>query len=300
MTPRTEPGFLAPRWCDSEWSPFVPFAVTRDPTIAAGPGLYRVRVAGREQLAYIGQTGRNLRERVGMLARGTLAAEMPFNDPHTAAPKLWSFRDAEGLAYEVSVTTCDLPKNDRMGLECFLVWRYRLEAGASPLCNFGRLHPRYATSANRSTGRRGRRLNDDEPDNGGPSVPALALSGTPDGLDWMGLSWSAWGPLTAVGLNGAPTGPGVYRIADDVGHVLYIGQSSALAERLRSHARSPDWPGPVSYSLVTLPGGYTPTQLLEVENDLIAGHVAATSHPPLRQFGREDTSAHRFARAAGG
>jgi hypothetical protein len=134
MTLPAVPDFLSPRWCDRDWTPFVPFAAARGEmrAIPAGPGLYRVRVAGRDQLAYVGQTGRGLRERVGMLARGTLAAEMPFNDPHTAAPKLWSYRDAEGLQFEVSATECDLPRNDRMGLECYLVWQYRLEAGASP------------------------------------------------------------------------------------------------------------------------------------------------------------------------
>ena len=97
--------------------------------VTNGPGLYRIRVTGRNQLAYVGQTGRGLRERVG-LARGTLAAEMPFNDRHTA-PKLWSFRDADGLEYEVSVTACNLPKNDRMGLE-FLKFGDRA-AGAQDL-----------------------------------------------------------------------------------------------------------------------------------------------------------------------
>ncbi len=283
------PSFLAPRWCDRDWSSFVPFGAARDlmRTLTAVSGLYRVRVVGREQLAYIGQTGRNLRERVAMLARGTLAAEMPFNDPHTAAPKLWSYRAADRLEYEASVSPCDLPKNDRMGLECYLVWRYRLETGASPLCNFGRLHPRYTTSANRSTGRRGRRLNADEADNvSGPSVPPLVLSGAPDAADWMGLPWSAWAPLTAVGLNGAPGGAGVYRIGDGTGP-LYIGQSGALVARLRGHARAAGWPGPVSYSLVHFPAGHTSTQLLEVENDLIAGYFAHTGHAPAMQFGQE-------------
>jgi hypothetical protein len=276
-------------WCDRTWSPFAPFGAARGltPSLTTGPGFYRVRVAGRGRLAYIGQTGRNLRDRVSALALGTLAAEMPFNDPHTAAPKLWSFRDAEGLGYEVSVAACDLPKNDRMGAECHLVWRYRAEAGASPLCNFGRHHPRYATSANRSTGRRGRRLTDGEPDiDGGPSVPPLTLSGVPDGSGWMGLSWSAWQPLTAAGLRQAPNGPGVYRIGRD-GVLLYIGQSGAVAARLRSHARSPGWPGPVSYSVACLPTGYTPAQLLEVENDLIGGHFAHAGHAPAMQFGQE-------------
>jgi hypothetical protein len=147
--PTDPPSFLAARWCDRDWTAFVPFGSDRAlmRTLPTDPGLYRVRVAGRDQLAYVGQTGLNLRTRVAALVRGTLAAEMHFNDPHTAAPKLWSFRDADGMAYEVSVTPCDLPKNDRMGLECLLVWQYRREAGGSPLCNFGRLHPRYTTSA---------------------------------------------------------------------------------------------------------------------------------------------------------
>lgn len=222
-----------------------------------------------------------------MLVRGTLAAEMPFNDPHTAAPKLWSYRDAEKLGYEVSVTACDLTKNDRMGLECSVVWRYRLEAGSSPLCNFGRLHPRYVTSANRSTGRRGRRLSDGEPDNsGGLSRLPLSPSGTPDSLDWMGLAWSVWKPLTTVGLAGVVSGPGVYRIRVE-SELLYIGQSGALASRLRTHRHSAGWPGPVSYSLATTPTGYTSAQLLEAENDLIAGYFAHTGHAPAMQFGQE-------------
>src|SRR5262245_50899157 len=114
MTQRPDPSFLDTRWCDRDWSPFVPFGASRNRmrTLTTDPGLYRVRVGGRDQLAYIGQTGRSLCERVGMLVRGTLATEMPFNDRHTAAPKLWSFREAEQLEYEVSVPTligCRVP-----------------------------------------------------------------------------------------------------------------------------------------------------------------------------------------------
>jgi hypothetical protein len=70
--------FLSPGWSDRDWTSFVPFAATRGPIRAmpTGPGLYRVRVVGREQLAYVGQTRRGLREWVGILARGTLAADM--------------------------------------------------------------------------------------------------------------------------------------------------------------------------------------------------------------------------------
>ena len=38
------------------------------------------------------------------------------------------------------------------------MWQYRREAGASALCNFGRLHKRYVTSSNRKQGLLGRRL----------------------------------------------------------------------------------------------------------------------------------------------
>ena len=58
------------------------------------PGAYRVKPLGEDQLAYIGQTGRDLRERLRDLCLNTLKLEMPFNDPHTAAPSLWSWADA--------------------------------------------------------------------------------------------------------------------------------------------------------------------------------------------------------------
>src|SRR5262245_13386774 len=80
---------------------------------------------------------------------------------------------------------------------------------------------------------------------------------------------------------------GGYRIRADAEQLLYIGQSGELVARLRSHARLADWPGPVSYSLATMPAGYTSTQLLEVENDLIAGYFAHTGHAPTMQFGQE-------------
>jgi hypothetical protein len=78
----------------------------------------------------------------------------------------------------------------------------------------------------------------------------------------MELSWFTWAPLTKIGLNGVSSGPGVYRIRTDGGNLLYIGQSGTLAARLCSHARSDPWPAPACYSLVELPAGYTPTQLL--------------------------------------
>lgn len=282
--------FLTSDWCGLAWTAFVPFeaALAERRIYPVVGGFYRVRIVGQDRLAYIGQTGRNLRERIASLAGGTLSDDMPFNDPHTAAPKLWSFARAEALRYEASVAACDLSKSDRMGLECFLVWQYRKEAGVSPLCNFGRLHRRYVTSKQRSTGMRGRRLDDVESDIvTGPSLAALGLHGAIDACDWMSLPWTTWQPLTAAGLVGVANGPGLYRITDNPGRILYIGQSAALQRRLRDHARA--WQDPVQYSVVTSEGS-TPTQLLELENDLIGAYFEATHHSPARQFGRPGQS----------
>ena len=61
-----------------------------DPASGSCPataGLYRVRAVDDALLAYVGQTGRSLRERVSAL-RGAFGREMPYRDPHTAAPAL--------------------------------------------------------------------------------------------------------------------------------------------------------------------------------------------------------------------
>lgn len=263
----------------------LPLQKSASRTIPNRAGVYRVRVVGRNELAYIGQTGRNLTERLRGLGSGLHAAEMPYNDPHTAAPKLWSYRDGDGVEFEASAAETPLPKNDRMGLECWLVWRYRQDVGRSTLCNFGRLHSRYTTSRNRSTGVRGRRLNPDEPDNtGGASVPPLMLRGTAGSRDWMGLDWSEPQSLNRLTAKSAPGGPGVYRLSSGTNAVVYIGQTLNLPSRLRTHADA-DWGGATTFAFASLPDNYTETQLLEVENDIIAGYFEEFRSAPLFQFG---------------
>src|SRR5262245_19863235 len=106
------PPFLRQDWMGLTWSEFVPFAASGPELTAfpSGAGVSRVGVDREEELAAVGQTGRNLRERLAGLVRSALAVEMRCNGPPTAAPRLWSFRQAEGLAYEVSAATIDVPK----------------------------------------------------------------------------------------------------------------------------------------------------------------------------------------------
>ncbi len=89
------PEFLSRGWCGLAWSDWLPLHAARSEfqrLIPRDPGLYRVRVIDANVLAYVGQTGRDLRERSRALARHTTrsADDPPWNDPHTAAPGLWA------------------------------------------------------------------------------------------------------------------------------------------------------------------------------------------------------------------
>ena len=81
--------FLSLNWCGLQWTPWIPFTSPDIETLPTGPGVYRIKAIGIDELFYIGQTGRNLRERLTALIRNTLddPEHMPFNDPHTAAPR---------------------------------------------------------------------------------------------------------------------------------------------------------------------------------------------------------------------
>src|SRR5262249_3234780 len=79
------------------WSPWVTHLnCWLGATIPNEPGVYRIRRAGQDCLDYVGQTGMGgmtLRKRLAM-QRGVYDAEMPYTDPHTAAPALWAIRRA--------------------------------------------------------------------------------------------------------------------------------------------------------------------------------------------------------------
>jgi hypothetical protein len=130
---------LASDWCGLDWSPWVTFGPDASDfrLLSTAAGVYRIRPLGGGKLAYIGQTGRNLRERMRALRADVLSPEMPFNDPHTAAPSLWALRHSEGMEFACSVASTTLADHDREALECWLLWKYRLEKGESTRCNHG-------------------------------------------------------------------------------------------------------------------------------------------------------------------
>jgi len=281
--------YLCSSWCDLTWSDWVPFGEfsERKAVLPLEPGVYRVRPVDRDCLMYIGQTGRTLRQRLSELSKYWKTPKlMPYNDPHTAAPSLWAWRDATGLDFECSGAPLPTPVDAhvREAVECYLLWRYRLEYGSSPLCNFGRFHPDYRKSRDRSSGQRGGQLPEGVINPaGGPSLPPLRPVGSPCSTDWMTLHWSESRPLHRS--PDVPRQPGLYRIlSTEDEDVIYIGQSVDIRARLSTHAHKKWGKSEVEYSYVACSPDILPHQLKELENDLIAGYYAKERRVPVYQF----------------
>ena len=121
------------------WSAWLPLdGVGGDRQVPALLGLYRIRrTSGAAGLDYIGQTGRQLRGRLGQLT-GVYRTEMPYRDPYTAAPALWALRHRDWCEFEVSVIEVQGMPASRKALEATAITLYRLDAGRSPAANFGR------------------------------------------------------------------------------------------------------------------------------------------------------------------
>ena len=285
-----EYGFYAGDWLGVDWSDWGSLDPDDDhlSTFSTDEGLYRVRHRDRPGLEYIGETGRSLRGRVGALARGAFADEMPYRDPHTAAPCLWAVQQEDGEELEVSVATPTLAedKQSRKAFEDALIAVYRREMGESPTANFGRIIDGYRQSTYRSGGERGGPLGPDEMEsNTEDGVGPLDWSRSDDVLsgDWMGLSWSTPRPLADADTS-IPTDDGLYRIwsEDKAPPLEYVGQSSNLKSRLYRHRRNRDEALLFSYSELRKHDAQHKRE--EVETELIGVHWLAVGESPQDQF----------------
>jgi hypothetical protein len=284
-----------------QWSAWRLLAtVSRDQEISRLPGLYRIRRLGRNDLDYIGQTSLPLRRRLAML-RGVYKEEMPYADPHTAAPALWALRHATGCDFECSVVPIEGSTPWRKGMEAVAIALYRQEFGQSPTIEFGRIMAGYRPSSGNNSrlaavGKRFRGGPSDEPHfRHVPGIaPAGPLAGDPHGVSWGGHTWSAWIPLHQLDVVEAVTGSGLYRIrGDEDVKLLYIGQGKVpdrpLAHlgkiRQADHRQGPifaahsrlEWSAVVNED-------WHQHQRLELENDLIAAHILTTGEVPAAQF----------------
>ncbi|EFH84752.1 hypothetical protein [Ktedonobacter racemifer] len=273
--------FMSVDWEGIAWTSWLPLS---SPALPTGRGIYRVRAIERDELFYIGSTGSDLRGRIGDLYRNLVKdrTQMPFNDPHTAAPSLWAWQNADGLHFECSAAT-DSTHPDLDILVHYLLWRYRVETGTSTLANHGRFHPLYTKSGGRKAGRRGERLPEGQTNlHGGPSYPPLLLTATPVEQTWMWLNWSEL--YSFHSRNEVPTSYGIYKIVDsDSGELLFIGSAKNLRSAFQTQARK-NWqcPGPAfAYSL--LPDTLLPHHIHEIGNDLLGGYFAYAKVAPKFQ-----------------
>ncbi len=282
--------FYALNWLGADWTHWGPLDPDENylSRFSTENGLYRIRHPDRPGLEYIGETGRSLRGRVRSLARGAFADEMPYRDPHTAAPCLWAVQQEYGEKLEVSATTPMLAedKQSRKAFEDALIAVYRREAGQSPTANFGRIIDGYRQSTHRRGGERGGPLgaNETEPNTEvGVGPLDWSQSGGVLSSDWMGLSWSAPRPLANADTS-IPTNEGLYRIwrEGEAPPLTYIGQSANLKSRLYQHRRERDDSLLFSYS--ELDEHDAQHKRVEVETELIGVHWLEVRESPKEQF----------------
>lgn len=284
------------RW--TAWRPLP--GAGRDPEIPQLPGLYRIRRVGRDDLDYIGQTGRSLRGRLGML-RGVYAEAMPYADPHTAAPALWALRHATGCDFDASVVPIEGLVQWRKGLEALTIALYRQERGASPTVEFGRVPARYLPSSGNNARLvaagmriRGGPGGDPHPRHEPGLAPLGPLEGDTQESGWGGHAWSDWIPLRDLAGGSTPRGVGLYRLrGDEGGTLLYVGEGAVPARPL-AHLAKASLPDHAQGGIFAdqarlecswvLDEAWLPHQRLELENDLIAAHLFTTGQVPAAQF----------------
>lgn len=280
-------------WLGLRWSHWGPLDKERGylKRASTDEGLYRIRHPEHEGLVYIGETGRSTSGRIHALARGAFAEQMPYRDPHTAAPCLWAIVDRDGAELEVSWTTPRVAadKQDRKGLEAALIAAHRRDVGTSPTANFGRIIHGYRQSSYSRDGNVGGRLREDESEpNTKPGVGPLNWSNHESLFadDWMGLNWSAPKRLQNVSAR-TPESDGLYRLwNEELADCLhYIGESSNLRSRLRTHRRERD--DRLYYSYARLDNHDALHKRQEVETELIGAHWLECERAPASQWQSE-------------
>jgi len=290
-----EKDFYALGWFDLDWSEWTPLDTNSLSDVPKEAGLYRIRHRQdeRTRLEYIGESG-DTRRRIQSLARGTYAEEMPYRDPHTAAPCLWAVRDNVGSALEVSHTTPPKAEDEqhRKGIETALIALHRRETNRSPTANFGRIIDGYKQSSYsyNDPAYKGGRLEsgEDEPNSAsGVQPPDWQNWREPLARDWMSLEWSEPYRL-AERLDTNPPDTGIYRIwyEGQDSTLAYIGESSNIPSRLYNHEQTYGEDALFAYAERSdLDASH---KREEIETDLIGAYYLEVGEAPFAQFGHTE------------
>lgn len=278
--------FLDETWCGLEWSPWYPLMEGRslDKGLGKGPGIYRIRVVGEDRLAYIGQTGRCLRENLTRLREESGGKRVDPDSKHFASPCMFVYLKVKDAELEVS--TCPMPKipeEERLVTESFLLWNYRLEARESPLCNLKRFHDGFDMFIDPREGVKVRKLNADESrDNS--SISPLKYDQPFEAKDWMGLLWSEWVPLDKKAAKAEREELCFFRIAkQDMSELLLVDWTEDLGSTLAEHLRE-KWSKKTVYSVAFRGLELPAAHVAELRNDMVAGYYMERSEAPVVQY----------------
>jgi hypothetical protein len=282
-------------WLELDWSEWKSLEAGSFSEVPKKPGIYRVQhqATGRPFLEYIGESG-DTRRRIQSLARGTYAEEMPYRDPHTAAPCLWAIRDRIGPELEIAYTIPSEAADEqhRKGTEAALIATHRRETNRSPTANFGRMVDGYRQSSYSTHERafKGGLLGsgETEPNTASGVEPTDWQNWrTPLARDWMGLKWSKPYRL-AERLTASPPTTGLYRIwyENESPPLAYIGESGDIPSRLRSHEKT--YGGDAHFAYAERVDLDVPHKRTEIETDLIGAHYLDEGESPLAQFGHTE------------
>jgi hypothetical protein len=292
-------------WCGLAWTPWTVLERDAIRQIAPRlPGVYRIRrdVNDPARLTYIGQTGRDLRERLLGLAAGANAEVCPFNDPHTAAPHLWLLRHHNGAKLAFSCAPVRGDVQTLCGTEDMLLWRHRIETGQSTDANYGRFYPGYTRPTNRWLDQKGSGADNRPPGRKAQPLPEGSIAPdfgivTPALQGDDGVLQARWWLRSALADGSSlPNGPGIYCIYDrGLDEPVYIGETSKLLARTATHAAR-SWPLREPWIAVLPLAAGTPKFVLhELESDLLGWHFWHTGCVPVFQYrksrGLDETAA---------
>jgi hypothetical protein len=257
--------------------------------IPTSSGIYRVRHPDKNGFEYIGETGSSLWQRLRHLAQGVRADEMPYRDPHTAAPCLWAVLDKLGGKLEFSFCSPELTRSerDRKGLEAAMIALHRKIQGESPTANFGRIIKGYKQSSYRKDGVIGGK--DNSQDSNWDSLSPLDWSSNNavNSVSWMGLDWSKPRRLEDR-LDAEFPESGFYRVwFPNVSPPLaYLGQTSDFQGRLRNHQKT--FGDDARFSVAGFEQADTHAKKLEIETELIGVHFLRENAAPKGQWGERN------------
>jgi len=268
-------------WGGLSWSKWIPLfseVSVYQRYVPRSPGLYCVRSSRTPGLIYVGQTGRNLRERTRSLANHSKRGldSPPWNDPHTAAPILWAYHHEDQYGYEVSVAcTEEFDYAKRQCYEDYLLYLHRMEHGHSTLANHGRFHPLWLRPSNKSANRSMKRA---ETPTSYDSIVKVDRVGDFRSASWLGLEWSQPQPISKAK---PPVHPGVYRIYES-NAMLYCGETKQLSARIRAHMKNEIFVNSaISYHVMPNARSH---HLKEREVDMIGAYFESSGVCPRHQY----------------